>query len=344
MANDIYVDASGGSDATGDGTSAGTAYKHISKALEDVTFPLNESQKIVAVGDTTNQDDYDYQDSTDTHINLEGYEIQAGGSLVFEIDGWDDTKYDDGEESPLSDGGSSFDPTETKGCWFPPFKLDDGIKKVAFRGVAFKSDNADYRFGIMAEEGALGIFDYCTFEGFQEMGIYSTSTSMIRVNNCYFYECAAGVVAGDRSFVLMEGSNYVHDCMRYGLYAFNDSNISVRWWETDPLVHKTTKIYTTEARRNYVAIGAKGNSSIYIGRPSLDRTFTRPIMVQILNEVDFKADAYFGVSLEARSLLTGAKFINFTGKDASGNELNQGLETVPKGQQASISGNSTISK
>ena len=41
MADDIYVDIKDGDDTTGDGTSAGTAYQHISRAMDDVSFPLN---------------------------------------------------------------------------------------------------------------------------------------------------------------------------------------------------------------------------------------------------------------------------------------------------------------
>ncbi len=176
MANDIYADMKDGDDATGDGTSAATAYQHISRAMTDVTFPLTDSQTLKLVGDATAQDDYNYQDSTDTNLDLEALEIQAGGKLIFEPDGWDNDKYEDGEDSPITGAASGFDPTETKPCIIPPINLNQS-KNIEFRGVKVANDITGMdTAGIAGTEKACADFSYCTIEGFQA-GVFTAGRS-----------------------------------------------------------------------------------------------------------------------------------------------------------------------
>ncbi len=65
--------------------------------------------------------------------------------------------------------------------------------------------------------------------------------------------------------------------------------------------------------------------------------------LQILNEINFKAKNYFGVKLESGSLLRGSQYLDFSGKDNSGNLLNEGKDTVPAPQQIFGSNDSIMS-
>ncbi len=332
MADDIYADFKDGDDATGDGTSAATAYKHISRALADVTFPLTDSQTIKLVGDTTAQDDYNYQDSTDQSMSLNDLEIQAGGELVFEPDGWDESTYMDGEDSPITGATDGFDPTETKPCIMPPVYMP-GSKNIIFRGLKIANDiDGLDDFGIYAEEGATAEIHYCQIEGFRG-GIIIGGLSKVAVYNCYFLGNNYGVAALNCALCYLLGINHIKNSLKAGIVAYNSANVFISCWDYNPNTHYRTRIYNTEARNTYAAIHGMKGAKISIGSPEFFSNFQHPMNLQILNEVNFSANEYFGIKLESGAGLFGTQYISFAGKDQSGTLLNQGEDTVPAGQQ-----------
>ncbi len=142
--------------------------------------------------------------------------------------------------------------------------------------------------------------------------------------------------------IALLGITHIRDSLKSAILAFNGANIILRWWEGNPNTHYLAKIYNTESRNTYTAIRAMGNSTIYIGRPMITDAFQAPMNVEILNEVNFYAQNYYGISLESGSVLCGTQYISFAGKDSTGNLLNEGQDTVPSQQQIVQEGGGTI--
>jgi hypothetical protein len=276
-----------------------------------------------------------------TGVTNHNLEIQAGGELVFEPDGWDNDKYEDGEDSPITGAADGFDPTETKPCIVPPIRLDYS-KNIEFKGIKIANDiDGLDTAGIAGQAMAFADFHYCTIEGFQA-GVYTAGRSMLAFFNCYFLENNIAISAGDGSVIALLGINHIRDSLKFAIVAFNGANITLRWWEDNPNTHYLTKIYNTESRNTYTAIHAMGNSTIYIGRPMITDTFQAPMNVEILNEVNFYAQNYFGIRLDSGSAVCGTQYISFAGKDHNGNLLNEGKDTIPAGQQIVQEGAGTV--
>ncbi len=99
------------------------------------------------------------------------------------------------------------------------------------------------------------------------------------------------------------------------------------------LLNNSLSIYNTDARNFYCAIHGMKGAKISVGSPDFFSNFQHPMNLQILNEVNFSANEYFGIKLESGAGLFGTQYISFAGKDHNGNLLNQGEDTVQSDQQ-----------
>ena len=334
---DIYVNADTGNDAN-TGTDPSTdAVKNISRALELVADPLTEETTIHLAGACDAQ--LDYGDDGDTEVDLENINIQGEGELTIQPGIWVEADYESGD-GPFANASpsQSWDPTDTKPCKVPHIRIEN-TKRISIKGVEIEGNGDN---GVYIGDNATQVeIHYCTIsEG--TYNVLAMGYSSAQVCNSYLTTSMIGIAAMHFSSVVLQGENYIEDCIKYGLFATNNSKFSIFAWEEKPLIFYTTKIYTTLSRRDYAAIKAKVNSTVFIGEESELVTNESSVGVQILNEFEFNASKYFGVILESQSLIAGAERITFAGKDSSGDQLNEGKDTVPDSYQFQGIGGSTI--
>ena len=332
----IYVDIVAGDDTTGDGTSMGSAYKHISRALEDVTEPVTEETYIILKGDTTDPSAYNYRDDDEEDVAIQK-QIEPGGAIIIQPDSWNETYYEQDGVDPLT--GGTFDPTGLRPCYVPRIQIGGDTKGVFFRGVAIYDDRLEVTefAGNYIYDRSHVTFDYCSFLSWN-IGLLVTDFSSCNVYNCYFEGCSVGVTLSNMSSMGLFGDNYFKDCFKYALYLVNNCVLNVRGWDLFPAIHYTTKLYTTQQRKGYAAIKVEIGSTFLVGlnNEALDEQvarYRRPALVQIVSEKEFAPKEYYGVLLESLSQYIGSANTVFTGKDSSDNMLNEGKDTVPSGQQ-----------
>ena len=328
---DIYVDYAAGDDTTGDGTSTGTAYQHISKALTDVADPLTEETTIHLGGTCAVSQDYG-ADSVDTEIDLEDINIQGEGELIIQPTIWVEADYESGAGPFVASTGTpAWDPTGTKPCTVPPVKVDN-TKHIIIKGVVISGGGAGTQLsaGISVTNQGSATFHYCTVEDFT-MGALIMSLSWATFCNCCFNENGWGIACVAASNLGLVGDNTFLNNMQGGVLCTSDSQVSIQAWDENASTFFTTLIKTTAYRHNYAGVKLLSNSSAYIEDPiaQIDPNRVSIARLKIINDTDnYNLKNYYGLVLESFSKLMGAKNILFSDPD-----INKGDPTVPDGNQ-----------
>ncbi len=327
MATDYYVDSNKADDG-GDGLAWGTAKKHISAALALCSDPITDNVTIHLKGTPTSPQNY--IDATDQKIELIGLNFNAGEdvSLTFQVENWNDSYYEDNQD-PYNDGGS-WDPTATKPCVVPPFKLER-TQNVIFNGLDFRCSDDEEDIIAQLTLYSSAAFHYCAFSQ-GTLGLLVNYFSNAEVNNCYAYDNDMGVASIYRSQVSFAGENYLKDNMRVGVGAMQSSTVVFKVWRTDTRKY-ITDIRTTKEILKYSAIRLTTNSSVDIEDSMFVDDDIDIAHVRIINETSFESVQYFGVVVESQSIFSGAENTSFS--DAN---IRDGKVTIPSDRQIVVNG------
>jgi len=144
---------------------------------------------------------------------------------------------------------------------------------------------------------------------------------------------ACGALVGNSSLTL-SGDNWIAESGTCGVMAMVNSQVFVQSWAMNsglPTM-RTTTIVTTSPRGPYKAVYASASKIMIpdfspLGLPNRGQ-------IQIIKADLHGNDEYFGVVLEAQSLLLGAKLVMFTNPALATTQ--PAFDTVPLSQQITL--------
>jgi len=342
MAFDYYVDSRNGHDPapppapSGDGTS-GNPWRTITPVLAALAHPIVQTTTIHLAGSLTVPGLYDYGT-----LALSGVQCLNNSQLIWQpwipspSTEWNNTNYLNGLD-PLSSLAPppAFDPTKPKTCMFSGgVSIDLGSNNVVFRGIEIAGGlSQGLTTGAVAvNDGSRAQFVFCRFDQPQAsntIGVLLLGDSTVTIENCYVTDFSSGIVAMDGVDLSLNGANWIVDCGAVGLAAFWDSRVGIQPFLGGVLTLCTTTIQTASPRGAYKAVWAVA-SKIVIPDLSLIGVANRGLL-QIIKQDLHGNDEYYGVVLEAQSLLLGAKLVMFTNPALA--TYQPAFETVPRSRQ-----------
>jgi hypothetical protein len=361
MAHDYYLDSINGDDSSGAGT-ATSPWKTVARLYAPtppltpiLPVPIVETTTIHLCGtpDPNPAQPYDY-----LTLTLSGVQCLNGAQLIWQpyippTTGvgfeWFDSYYWQGRYPVASTAVPPPPPppplnvlTSVRPCKFSQgVFIDGGSNNIVFKGLEIDGG----AMPVLQMAAAAGVgggssaqFLFCEFNGSQtptSVGVAVLDGSAVTVENSFAAGFNTGALVANGSSLTLNGNNSIIDSGAVGLLAWADGRVMIQTWmvNSGQLPWATTTIQTSSPRNAYKAVWASA-SKILIPDLSIAGMQYRGLL-QIIKQDLHGNDEYYGVALEAQSLLLGAKLVMFTNPVALGT-TQPAFETVPAAQQISL--------
>ena len=342
MLTDYYLDAVHGSDSNASPV-WNAPWKTISKLLTDSTNgllsgPITADTTIHLAGSLTAPSTYDY-----LALDLTGVICMPGVTLAWQPYFWTSigsspTEWSDPDYCQGNDpygGSSAVDPLNgVRPCMFSGgITVANGANNV-FRniGIMPAAGPGALSYGLLADGCAVSMI-YCVVGPLAptpvSVGFCAVGGAVLTVENSLVSDVNAGAIVVGAALTLA-GNNWFVDCGAVGVQAWADARVVIQPWYGPGLPSwRTTTIQTASPRAAYKAIWASASKIIILDMTPLG--VTNRAQLQIIKQDLHGNDEYYGVVLEAQSLLLGAKLVMFTNPALATTQ--PAFETVPAGNQ-----------
>jgi hypothetical protein len=351
MLTDYYLDARYGNDSTGTGGQL-SPWKTINQLLTDATGlksgPITSDVTIHLAGTQNGPDlqyyDYVSLDLTGVHclpgvtLNWQPCLYPPGPSYSAAPQEWNDGNYyEAGDPFSTTTPPAPLDVLAgMRPCQFSQGILCTGGMNNVFRGICFgAAANWDPLMSMGVTADTVGVhLIYCAVGPLppapNSIGIFAVGSAMVNVENSLVANFNTGALAAEGAWLLLSGNNWFADCGAVGVQAWADARVLIQpWYGPGQPTWRTTTIVTTSPRAEYKAVWASASKIMISDLTPIGLRYRGQL--QVVKQDLHGNDEYYGVVLEAQSLLLGAKLVMFTNPALATTQ--PAFETVPAGQQ-----------